>query len=1153
MQLNPQHYFLSNFSEAACSIVLRHYLPTSTWPTIVQISESDQTLLSEQIALFSQCLFHESLPVLIFPDDTLDLDARGQINRHQSALRMQCLQALINRQSCVILTTLQGLEQKTHPPFICQQLQFRLSVGKAIHLPDLKNFLLETQFIEQDPVLQVGTYILRAEVLDIVLASGQAFRVHFFDDRVESIHCLDLQTQLTLSPDIQAPLDSLILYLAFEYFALSRFPKIASDLQAHFLTLLRTQKISPATREMILSLLESWIIVASSAPPTASNHVFQTDPVKRILFTQSPFQTFYKSIQESQAQPLILNLHLSQEPITDWNAWKSKRLTLGPFQIKAQDLYGQMPVDAPMAHFWNIRQTFEGTPVVDLGFTKLGPIQTPAQLEENLTQWTKKGFKIFIVLESDYQIKLIRHQTPQHLTVQYFESTLKNGFALETEGDKLIFVGNGELLFLQSQSTGKPRSSKRKKTDLQVRAFFESQDLQPGDYIVHKKHGIGCFEGIKRFEQDSLSSIDFVAIAYLGADKLYVPIYNLDLLQKYIGPTKHVPLNALGSEKFEKAKLAAQESATLLAIDLLKLYAHRKNIPGLRLTPLNPDEEPYAQFEKNFSFVETEDQLAAIHDVLNDLESGKVMDRLICGDVGFGKTEVAMRAAFRVAMEGYQVAVLVPTTILADQHWHTFKKRFEGTPIEIAALSRFQSVSEQKKILSQLKAGSMDIVIGTHRLLSQDVSFKNLGLLVLDEEQRFGVRHKEKLRALKKDVHCLTLSATPIPRTLQMSLSGLKDLSLIATPPQHRLAIRTVIAHDRLPTIERAIEFEIQRGGQVLFLCNAIETLQNLANTFQTRLPQVKTAIAHGQLPEKKLAHIMEEFYNGSIQMLLCTTIIESGIDVPRANTLLIKDAQNFGLTQLYQIRGRVGRSSQQAFCYLLIPENRQLTPVATERLNIIERFVALGSGFHIASHDLELRGAGDLLGGSQSGHSTQVGYQMYLEMIADATAEFQNSAKDHAPQKDLQDPEMRVPFPVFLPETYIPSSSMRLQVYRDLSAVTRLQDVDELEGSIKDRFGALPEATTNLFWLLRMKVLLKEHRATQFIASALMATVTFENKTKESFSWSQALSPDGLAEKKTPLPQKDQSKAPPKAPIHTLFFSLQDFLQKRGQEGPEG
>ena len=633
-------------------------------------------------------------------------------------------------------------------------------------------------------------------------------------------------------------------------------------------------------------------------------------------------------------------------------------------------------------------------------------------------------------------------------------------FGMEYPDLRFAVLTEGQLL---SAGERKPRRHKAKATNRQKLDSFT--DLTPGDLIVHEYHGIGRYVCMEQMKIDGIVK-DYVKIAYQGSDTLYVPATQLDLISKYIGGGEDAPvkLNKLGGDQWQKTKARAKSAAKDLAADLIQLYAERKRRMGYAFAADTPWQ---AEFEDNFPYAETDDQLRCIDEIKSDMESPQPMDRLLCGDVGFGKTEVALRAAMKAILDGKQVAILVPTTVLAQQHYTTAVARFRGFPVHIGVLSRFSTPVQQRKTLSDLRAGSCDLVVGTHKLLQKDVVFKDLGLLIVDEEQRFGVTHKEKLKELSRGVDVLTLSATPIPRTLNMALSGLRDMSTIEEPPHDRYPVQTFVLEYAEPVLIDAMRRELERGGQVYYLHNRVETIAQCAAHIKKALPDASVAVAHGKMSEEELSDVMQRMDDGEVQILVCTTIIETGIDIPNVNTLIIEDADKLGLAQLHQIRGRVGRSSRHAYAYLTFKRGKVLTEVAEKRLNAIRDYAEFGSGFKIAMRDLEIRGAGNLLGSAQSGHMLSVGYDLYLKLLEEAVLEERGEkpAEEVACTADLD-------VTANIDKQYVSSGEQRMDLYRRMAAVRSQEDADELLDEIVDRYGDPPKGVMNLLAiaLLRAK-----------------------------------------------------------------------------------
>lgn len=670
--------------------------------------------------------------------------------------------------------------------------------------------------------------------------------------------------------------------------------------------------------------------------------------------------------------------------------------------------------------------------------------------------------------------------------------------------ESLSFEDEDFLLLREEDFFGK-KEFKKPKSQKNSSAYSKSiilSDLKIGDYVTHTEFGVGVYDGLKSMNVGGVES-EFIQIKYQGDDKLYLPVYRINLIRKFSGVA---PVDKLGGTAWKKTKIKVRNHLKDIASELLNLYAKRSQITR---PPFKAEDVDYKTFEGQFPYDETPDQLSAIQAILDDMRSEKPMDRLICGDVGFGKTEVAMRAAFKCAQDQRQVAVLVPTTILSFQHYETFKKRFKQWPLQIEMLSRFTPTGKAREIVEGLKTGKVDIVIGTHRVLSKDVQFKNLGLLIVDEEHKFGVAHKEKIKKLKTNVDTIAMSATPIPRTLNMSLMGIRDLSLINTAPQDRLPIRTFICKFEESIIKKAIENEIQRGGQVYFLHNRVQSIAEVARQLQELIPDVRIRYAHGQMDEDELEKTMISFFKHEFDVLVSTTIIESGMDVPKANTIIIDRADALGLSQLYQLRGRVGRSNERAYCYLVIPRSGALDPIAQERLKVLQENTELGSGLQIAHHDLELRGAGNILGEEQAGHANAVGYELYLELLELALKE----ARGEDTQKDELEPEINLRIPALIPHDYIPDIRTRMGYYNALSQIETPEDMDRFEYDLNDQFGKVPEAVMNLMGMMLLKKACKDLAIRDLSAGTKSISLAFTDFTP--------IKPDVMIELVTGRPKK--------------------------------
>jgi transcription-repair coupling factor (superfamily II helicase) len=670
-----------------------------------------------------------------------------------------------------------------------------------------------------------------------------------------------------------------------------------------------------------------------------------------------------------------------------------------------------------------------------------------------------KGYGIVPHLHRIVQTHNILDATAQRVNVEIVLGALGHGFELPLDGAALI---SEQEIFGEKAARRAPQKPKR--------AFVEAdfKRLQPGDFVVHKLHGVGIYKGLTKLPLRSGNkevAVDFLHLEYDGG-ALYLPVWRLNEVQAYAGAEGIKPkLDKLGGETWKKTRAKISKEVRQLAEELLQLYAQRRALPGTSYALNAAMETMFREFEATFPFEETPDQQRAIDEVLGDLDEQRPMDRLVCGDVGYGKTEVALRAALKVVLAGKQVAVLAPTTVLVEQHAVNFTARFAGLPVKVESLSRFKARAEQQEVLKGLAAGGVDVVVGTHRLLSNDVAWKQLGLVIVDEEQRFGVTHKERLKKLRTQVDCLTLTATPIPRTLHMALMGLRDLSIITTPPADRLAIRTMVSRYNDAVVLEGVKRELARGGQVFFVHNRVEDIHEWAGKLRELLPGVRLVVGHGQMAAEELEKVMVDFVDGKADVLLCTTIIESGLDIPRANTMFVNRADMFGLAQLYQLRGRIGRARERAFCYLMIPPEEALGSDAKKRLAVLQRFTELGAGFQIASHDLEIRGAGDLLGAKQSGAIAAVGFETYTTMLEEAVAALKGE-----PIHEENDPELTCDSAGFIPDDYLPDVGQRLEFYRRLSSARDEAEVHEIIVELTDRYGPPPDEVDVLADIMTVK-----------------------------------------------------------------------------------
>jgi transcription-repair coupling factor (superfamily II helicase) len=725
-----------------------------------------------------------------------------------------------------------------------------------------------------------------------------------------------------------------------------------------------------------------------------------------------------------------------------------------------------------------------------------------APLADRISQWLEYGSRVILVCRTEQQAHRLRDILRNyHVTVKEVVSgwegispghgliiclgRLSKGFSWPELG---LYVVSEDEIFGPKRSRAKTTPGRK------VLNWTPFSQLKEGDFLVHEDHGIGQYGGLCKMEIEKKIN-DFVIIEYADSDRLYVPADRISILQKYVGADERGPkLDQLGGRSWNVAKQKAKKSIREIAKQLVEIYALRNYRKGFSFSP--PDHF-FQEFEATFEHEETSDQIRAIDEVLADMESEKPMDRLICGDVGFGKTEVAIRASFKSVMDGKQVAMLVPTTVLAEQHYDNFSKRMAPYHIRVGVLSRFKTRKEQNEILAKVRSKDIDILIGTHRILQRDVAFNDLGLLIVDEEQRFGVKQKEALKRYRALVDVLALTATPIPRTLHMSLMGVRDLSIIETPPEDRLAIQTHLSHLDESTIRHAIEAELERGGQVFFVHNRVQTIEGMKDLLATWVPKARFAIAHGQMKERELEGTMIRFIKKEIDVLVCTTIIESGLDIPSANTIIINEVDRLGLAQIYQLRGRVGRSTESAYAYLLLSRNSNLTREAEKRLRALMDFSQLGAGIHLAMHDLKIRGGGNILGFSQSGHISAIGYELYLRLIEQAIAEL----KGEDWHEEIN-PEINVDMAAYIPNDYVSDTDVRLNLYRRMSTLTQKDELESIMEEINDRFGNPPPEVLNLFQIMSVRLKLKKIRASRLDVGKDRLILTFASDTTVDPSW---------------------------------------------------
>jgi transcription-repair coupling factor (superfamily II helicase) len=950
--------------------------------------------------------------VLPFPSHEVDPYRGLAPHLDIASARARVLDALSSgsKPARLVVASAAALLPRVSAPERLTAVSLTLTPGQDISPVELGDLLTAAGYTRQDPVDQSGEFCVRGGVVDFFPAGARApLRLEFIGDTIESIRAYDPATQRSTAALDQAaiaPLQESIgtggdddrqdrSATVFDYLRLGGRPTVLVSEPDEVRD--QGEKI---TRQILASYDEAIAKGQRAAPP--SDLVVAWDEAAGWLAGATALETLeIGGLPEPDARP---GVHVSCQPALEFGG-------------RVQDWVAE------------IRRGREA------GDTILFVANSPGRAERT------------IELLADYDVLAVpieRAEDARRTPVLVGTGYLSRGFRLPDAGLQLWAETD---VFEEERKVHERRKSA-------ARTFLSDfRDLKVGDLVVHVDHGIGVFVGLKRIEV-GLEPQEFMELRYAGEDKLFVPVERLDLVQRYTGAARPA-LDRLGGTTWEKAKTRVKKAMRDMAEELLKLYAARKAMPGHAFAA---DTHWQQEFEDAFEWDLTPDQETAIAEIKRDMESPTPMDRLLCGDVGYGKTEVAMRAAFKAVMDGKQVAVLAPTTVLAFQHLKTLKNRFAGFPVRIEMVSRFRTKGEQKAALQDLAAGKVEIIVGTHRLLSKDVQFRDLGLLVVDEEQRFGVAHKEKIKQLRKRVDVLTMTATPIPRTLNMSLAGIRDMSIIETPPKDRLAIQTNVVKFDQAVISRAIRTEMERGGQIYFVHNRVESIYSLGALITRLVPEAKIGVAHGQMGEDELERVMVDFVAHKYDVLLATTIIENGLDIANANTMIINRADRYGLSQLYQLRGRVGRSDRRAYAYLLIPPEEALSPVAKKRLAAIREFSDLGSGFRVAALDLEIRGAGNLLGGEQSGHIEAVGFDMYMKLLETTIKELKGEEIEDEVRANVN-----LKVDLRIDESYIPDMNQRLTVYRRVAGVRSDEELDRLMDEVRDRYGMPPESVLNL------------------------------------------------------------------------------------------
>lgn len=997
--------------------------------------------------------------------------------------RMQCIKKIMEGEGGVYVMTIDAVMDRVVPLCEIQKHKMIWKPGDTAKEENLSKKLVEIGYEKTGFVEAPGEFAIRGGIVDVYPYTGECpYRMEFWGDEIDSIRSFDAESQRSIE-EVQ----SLTIYPATEIVleqkridqALSGMEEDYKNLKKHFHKNQEAEKEGRLTKEINrvreeLSELHMLIGVEGYLPYFYENlvsilsyfpedSIFYVDELKHIKERANGFYMEFTESMKSRLEGGYL-LPKQTETVTEFNQ--------AIVQMQKHK----------MVCFSTLSAQIEEVPVFKTYFIENRSIQSYnnsfEELIKDLKKYQEDDYHIIVVSPSVTRAKRLAEDMRDHeLTVTYDKNLSKEpqkGQIIVTAG-KLkagIEYPKTRWVLISESDIFKGRKAKQRKKEksrIKGNKIHSFADINIGDYVVHEKHGVGIYRGIEKITVAGVEK-DYISIEYQGGDNLFILASDLDQIAKYASSNARKPkLHKLGGSEWKKTKKKVRGQVQDIAKELVELYAVRQAKEGY---VYQKDSIWQKEFEELFPYDETQDQLNAIEDTKHDMESKKIMDRLICGDVGYGKTEVAIRAAFKAVDNGKQVAYLVPTTILAQQHFNTFSERFKNYPISVRMMSRFCTPKEQKETLEGLKNGTVDVVVGTHRLLSKDMQYKNLGLLIIDEEQRFGVNHKEKIKKMKKDVDVLSLSATPIPRTLHMSLIGIRDMSLLEEPPHDRRAIQTYVMEYNEELVKEAVYREMTRGGQIYYVYNRVNNIAEITAQLKKILPNVRIAYAHGQMKERELEKIMMEFMNKEIDLLVSTTIIETGLDIPNVNTMIIHDANQLGLSQLYQLRGRVGRSNRNAFAFLMYKQNTLLKETAEKRLQAIREFTDLGSGYKIAMRDLEIRGAGNLLGQAQSGHMEAVGYDLYCKMLNDAVMRLKGNLTEEEEFETTLDLDVNA----FIPSSYVKNEYQKLELYKRISSIENKDEMEDMTDELIDRFGELPKAVYNLLYAAFLKVL--AHRA---------------------------------------------------------------------------
>ena len=997
-------------------------------------------------------------------------DVHGNLILQQ---RLEFIQKIVEDKPFTVILTPDAFMDKIMPIEKIKNNYLEIEEGSIIQMDALKSKLVQMGY---EPVVQIdgpGQFAVRGSIVDIYTLTDEVpYRIDFWDDEVDIIKSFEVESQRSIEN-----LESVKIYPASEYSLTKKeiqagMAKIRQDLDQNVEKFRKDFKTEEANRLRVTveEFLTNMDINPSQVAVDSYVNYFYDNLVSLLDYFENPI--FF--IDEPKRVTEQLNVVDAEFGDSMANRLQKGYVLPGQTDVIWDKNQIIAKIDSgEKVLFTAIAQKIQGFSVddfVEVGSRNVSPYNGKFEiLVQDLKKYKEQKYAVLLVTGSKTRGQRLAEDLREFEISAFFE---EDGERQVMPGEVMIIKGQLRSGFMypmikfvaisDTDIFGEKKKRKRRKHGYSGTNISSFTDLNIGDYVVHENHGLGVYRGIEKIEVDHIVK-DYIKIEYAKGSNLYVLATQLDMIQKYADSTAKPPkLNTLGGQEWKKTKTRVKKAVADIAKELVQLYAIRENSNGYQFSP---DTEWQKEFEEMFPFEETDDQLNAISEVKKDMESTIIMDRLICGDVGFGKTEVAIRAAFKAVQDDKQVAYLVPTTVLAQQHYKTFKQRFKDFPVRVEMLSRFRTKSNIDKTIKDLNKGYVDVVIGTHRMLSKDVKFKDLGLLIIDEEQRFGVKHKEQIKELKNNVDVMTLTATPIPRTLHMSLIGIRDMCVMEEPPQERMPIQTFVMEYNEEIARDAINRELARGGQVYYVYNRVQDIAEMAGKVQALVPDASVAFAHGQMSERQLEEIMYDFVNGDIDVLVTTTIIETGLDIPNANTIIIHDAEKMGLSQLYQLRGRVGRSNRTSYAFLMYSRNKMLTEVAEKRLGAIRDFTELGSGVKIAMRDLEIRGTGNLLGAAQSGHMEDVGYDLYCKMLNDAI----NTLKGNKPMDDFET-KVDLTVDAFVPPSYIKNEALKMDIYKRIAGIETMEEYEDMQDELLDRFGDIPNQVENLLQIVLLK-----------------------------------------------------------------------------------